>query len=439
MNRRQEQVLGGRYDIVKELGCGAFGQTYLSKDINLPDDPYCVVKRFAFQSSDSSYMATAKRLFENEAKVLQNLPKHNQVPQILAYLEENNQLYLVQEYIEGDDLSKELILGKQMEEHEVIELLRQILQAVDFIQQNCIIHRDIKPSNLVRRKSDGQIVLIDFGAVKEFGHTQMSKGRTISIGSVGYMAPEQMGGYPKPSSDIYAVGMVGILALTGQEPEHLSRNSQQELIWRDQNMSVSNELATILDKMVRYDCNERYSSAKDVLRDLEGINGKTIRVVTPPKSTIILPRSYKKILWVGLCSFFLVSLVSLVFAYVSFSRRISATDTKQEETSDSTTTQNNQNMTVEDKNLLDEAQIIAAKATEIKKNAGQKISELNKAKAQWQQAVDKLEGISFSTKEVKEKKDKYQKEIMLIENEIKNIRKICPDGDGVGKIGMCLP
>jgi serine/threonine-protein kinase len=319
-------MLGGRYRIVKELGQGGYGITYVAEDTNLPGNPYCVVKQFAFLSSDSSAMEIAQRLFENEAKILQKLPKHDQVPQILAYLAENNQRYLVQEYIEGDDLSKELIPGKQMPENQVIELLQQILQAVNFIHHHKIIHRDIKPSNLVRRKSDGQIVLIDFGAVKEFCHSQMLKQKTISIGSLGYMPPEQMAGEPEFNSDIYAVGMIGIYALTGKEPEYPPKNP---FIWRDQNVNVSDELAEILDKMVHYDYNKRYSSAKDAMRDLEEVNNfetcPTIRFIPPTpftnSRTITFPPPSNKLFWGSLCSVFVVF---FVVAYIGVSSLLSA-------------------------------------------------------------------------------------------------------------------
>ncbi|MBD1940798.1 serine/threonine protein kinase, partial [Coleofasciculus sp. FACHB-712] len=219
------KTLSGRYQIIKHLGGGGFGQTYLAEDQQLPGNPQCVVKQLKPKANDSLTLEVARRLFDREVQVLYRLGNHNQIPQLLAHFEEEQEFYLVQEFIEGHELKQELPVGKQLREDFVIVLLQDLLEVLAFVHQQDVIHRDIKPSNLIRRKQDGKLVLIDFGAVKEVGtETVSSSGETtltVVIGSPGYMANEQLSGKPRFSSDIYAVGMLGIQALTGLPPSQL--------------------------------------------------------------------------------------------------------------------------------------------------------------------------------------------------------------------------
>jgi serine/threonine protein kinase len=286
MNLGLGQTIGGRYEILTQLGQGGFGKTFIAQDRHLPGNHQCVVKQLKPQATDPSSLETARRLFDTEAKVLYQLGSHEQIPQLFAYFEENQEFYLVQELIAGDDLSKELTPGKQLSEDQVISLLSNILEILEFVHQHNVIHRDINPRNLIRRQQDGKLVLIDFGAVKQVS-TQVIKGGktsyTIAIGTPGYRPSEQANGYPRLSSDIYAVGMVGIQALTGILPEQLPTNPDTcEISWQDQ-VSVSPELAKILDKMVRYDFRERYSSATSALQALTDLTEapNTTRALPP--------------------------------------------------------------------------------------------------------------------------------------------------------------
>lgn len=269
------KTIGGHYYIISLLGHGAFGETYLARDEYLPDKPPRVVKRFQPQSNEPSFLQTAKRLFDSESKILNKLGSHDRIPQLFAHFEENQEFYLVQELIAGHDLSYELnpphqraAKGVQLSENQVIQLLYDILDVLRFVHQQNIIHRDIKPSNLMRRDSDGRIVLIDFGAVKEIGSKlQYSQGQphTVVIGTEGYMPSEQENGHPKLCSDIYAVGMTAIQALTGLFPHELPKDPNTlEVLWRER-VSVSPKLADILDNMVRYQWQQRYQSADEAL------------------------------------------------------------------------------------------------------------------------------------------------------------------------------
>jgi len=225
----------------------------------------------------------ARRLFDTEVEALYKLGNHNQIPRLFDRFVEQQELYLVQEYIEGQDLTKELIPGKQLPETEVIKLLQELLEVMAFVHQHNIIHRDLKPSNLMRRAEDGKIVIIDFGAVKEISSTQLQNNqkRTVMIGTTGYMPAEQLNGDPKLCSDVYAVGMLGIQALTGIAPDRLPKNPQGEVEWLD-SIKVSPGFARVLASMVQENDRVRLSDASQALSALQAlapaptvISGKT--------------------------------------------------------------------------------------------------------------------------------------------------------------------
>ncbi|MEP0886654.1 MULTISPECIES: serine/threonine-protein kinase [unclassified Leptolyngbya] len=283
------KTIGGRYQIVRHLGGGGFSQTYLAADQHLPGKPLCVVKLLKPRVTDPESLQAARRLFDREAQVLYSLGSHSQIPRLYAHFEENEEFYLVQEYIEGTLISKELKAAKGEDESYVINLLQDILQTLEFVHQQQVIHRDIKPSNLIRRRSDQRVVLIDFGAVKQIGVHQMSEtlnqqtSFTIAIGSNGYMPNEQIAGKPRFSSDVYAVGIVGIQALARCKPSQLPEDPRTgEIIWRDR-VDVSVELAEVIDTMIRYDFRQRYQTAADALQALQRLSP------APTHEVVILP------------------------------------------------------------------------------------------------------------------------------------------------------
>ena len=265
------KILAGRYQIIDNLAEGGFGQTYLAQDHQLPGKPKCVVKRL--KTLSSGVLPTARRLFDREAKCLQTLGKHNQIPQLFAYFEENEEFYLVEEYVEGHPLSEELIHSRAWSEAEVIGLLQELLPILKLVHSQGVIHRDIKPSNVIRRRLDGKLVLIDFGSVKQvsYGNTQIPDGypRTVAISTTGYTPTEQIQGQPRFNSDIYALGITTIQALTGKDPRQWQWNSETgEIIWQP-GVRVSNQLAAILNKMICPNFSKRYQSVDDVLGDLQ--------------------------------------------------------------------------------------------------------------------------------------------------------------------------
>lgn len=279
--------MGGRYSLVQQLGVGGFSQTFLAEDSQLPGHPLCVVKQLKPQVDNLARWSVAKRLFDTEATVLYQLGHHRQIPALLAHFEDSQEFYLVQELIEGQSLDQTLLPNQHWTENRVIVLLQDILSILKFVHEQNVIHRDIKPSNIICRQQDGRAVLIDFGAVKQvstFADSKAGQAMTISIGTQGYTPTEQLSGNPRFNSDIYAVGMLGIQALTGLRPHLFQRDPHTgEIVWRQQPdpsfpdpdsaerelVQVSDELAEVLDRMVRYHFKDRYQTVAEPLQALE--------------------------------------------------------------------------------------------------------------------------------------------------------------------------
>ena len=269
------QLLDKRYRILQVLGAGAFGKTYLAADLRRPGYPQCVVKQLRLLRPNPTAIKNAHRLFQREAEMLQKLGSHSQIPRLLAYFEEGKQFYLVKEFTPGHPLSKEMPAGEPLPEHRVIGILIEILEVLRFVHGQHAIHRDIKPANLIRRNSDGRLVLIDFGSVKEIIQQESgeAEARTIAAGTPAYMPVEQFYGTPRLNSDLFAVGMIAIQALGGLSSEQLQKlrgdrdGGMGQMEWRPL-ANPTPGLAAIIDKMVHHSHTQRYQSADDVLVDL---------------------------------------------------------------------------------------------------------------------------------------------------------------------------
>jgi tetratricopeptide (TPR) repeat protein len=281
------QVIGRRYTIIRHLGGRGSGQTFLAADQHLPGNPLCVVKQLKPKVTESSAWQTVRRLFNAEAEVLYALGKHDQIPRLFAHFEENQEFYLVQEFVEGHVLSEEFKQGQRLLETEAIDLLQDILHVLKFVHQQQVIHQDIKPSNLMRRQSDGKVILIDFGAVKQIEAECDPEADTIAARFSGYSPNEPLAGKPNFSSDIYAVGRVGLQALTGVSPQKMRVDPRTgEILWRE-GVEVSPDLADVLDTMIRCDYQQRYQTVADALSALKALNSKFTAILPPlPKPPI---------------------------------------------------------------------------------------------------------------------------------------------------------
>ncbi len=277
-------VLSNHYRIVRELGHGGFGRTYLAEDAHRFNEP-CVLKEFAPQVQGSYALQKSEELFEREAGVLYKL-KHNQIPNFRELFRVNisdrGYLFLVQDYIPGQTyrflLDARRRNGSRFIEAEINQLLIQLLPVLEYTHSLGVIHRDISPDNLILRSSDGMPVLIDFGGVKEvaataeslFAETNSTPAPATRIGKLGYAPAEQMQmGIVCPHSDLYALAATVLVLLTGKEPHQLLDSYTLNWNWRSQ-CSVSPNLALVLDKMLAHGPTDRFSSAREVMLALSG-------------------------------------------------------------------------------------------------------------------------------------------------------------------------
>lgn len=272
------QLLTGRYLLLENLGVGGFSETFLACDKYLPQHPLCVVKYLKLPAGNTISLEHAQQLFEVEARALEQLGRnHAQIPTLFAYCHTQGQAYLVQEYIDGENLADWLAQGKRLTTNSAIALLTELLPVLSYIHSQRIIHRDITPGNLIRRHEDGRVVLIDFGAaclVPETGAVSPPQPEVtpVAIGTPGYMPNEQHLGLPQLNSDLYALGVLVIHLLTGVHPKEFSQDSiSGELDWHRYlpETTIEPKLIEILDRMVRSHARDRYQQAVDVLMDLQ--------------------------------------------------------------------------------------------------------------------------------------------------------------------------
>ncbi|MBD2481246.1 serine/threonine-protein kinase [Planktothrix sp. FACHB-1365] len=283
-------LLRGRFRMIKLLGQGGFGRTYLAEDIDKLNEK-CVVKQFVPMMQGTAGLQKALELFEREARQLQQLGHHAQIPALSAYFSENNQLYLIQQYIEGETLDQ--ILQKQgvWTEQQVKELLTSLLPVLQFIHEKNVIHRDLKPDNIMRRRN-GEYVLIDFGVAKDLSATVIHTQVGTRVGSDGYASREQMqGGDAYPATDLYSLGATCFYLLTKISPLELwlddgyswTKNWQKYV-----KQDLSPELNKVLDQLLKKDIEDRYSSADQVLQNLQIIRPQPAQKSStppPPPST----------------------------------------------------------------------------------------------------------------------------------------------------------
>ncbi|MDJ0899197.1 MAG: tetratricopeptide repeat protein [Xenococcus sp. MO_188.B8] len=269
-------IIGKKYQIIKELGSGGFATTYLAIDTLSIDNSKCVIKQLQPRFNSPSIWENAKERLETEGLVLQKLGQHEQIPQLLDHFAENEQFYLVLEFIDGEDFTQE-VQKKLLNEVEVIQFLQEVSEILDFVHQQGVIHRDIKPSNLIRRSCDRKMILIDFGAVKEIGTTILQSSLRSSrntvytqvIGTPGYMPPEQNNGKPVFSSDIYALGKTAIYALTGHSPIEWEQIEIDEAIFWQDHANISQGLIKLILRMISPKTSERFISAPQVMAALK--------------------------------------------------------------------------------------------------------------------------------------------------------------------------
>ncbi|AIE74782.1 MULTISPECIES: serine/threonine-protein kinase [unclassified Synechocystis] len=310
---RMPLILAGRYLPVKLLGQGGFGAAYLALDRFTPTMPFCVVKQFQPSGNlNQQQLDLALSLFEREAVVLEKLGnRHGQIPDLFAYFpllvdnprtgRQDQFFYLVQEFINGQDLEKTIEKHGPMQESEVRWVLTEMLNILSFVHGTGAIHRDIKPSNLMRDQ-EGKLYLLDFGAVKQVT-AGVGTGNESSTGiySMGFAPPEQMtGSQVYPATDLYSLAVTCLYLLTGKTAQDLYDAYHNQWNWRSPGLKVSQSLAEVIDRLLLPTPKDRYSSAEEVLSALDGSKGNkgqsgTVANVSQGSKTQIQPASASSI------------------------------------------------------------------------------------------------------------------------------------------------
>ncbi|MEB3358913.1 MAG: tetratricopeptide repeat protein [Synechococcales bacterium] len=299
------QLLGGRYQFLQTLGSNSPTNTYLVADTYLPEHPKRVVKRLPLAGRGKRAMQFVLLLLRKKAEALKHVGSHEQIPKILAYFEEDNSFYLVEEFIPGRPFSEILKPGKTFPEATVVRLLQEILKILLVLHSWGVIHRCIKPTNIIQRQIDGKLVLTGFGIFKEIStqnhrSPQATSSATFANPALTYVAPDQFQGQRHFSGDIYSVGIIGIQALTGLTAEELGRLRQAGTSngrkgnttfgWTEY-ARVSPAVAVILDRMVAPQAKQRYQTAAEVLEDLRRLTAglpPEVRQPHPPDPTQVM-------------------------------------------------------------------------------------------------------------------------------------------------------
>jgi len=278
---QRKPLLGGRYRVLRQLGRGGFGHTYLVEDVNRFQE-LCVLKEFNPQVRDKIALDKAQAMFEREASILYQL-NHPQIPRFRELLREGDKLFLVQDYIEGPSyhelLNRRRQYADRFSEAEVTQLLTQLLPVLQYLHSVGIVHRDISPDNLIQRNADGRPVLIDFGGVKQLVVNvryqlgvpepyQSPGGQVTRLGKVGYAPEEQMeSGQVNPGTDLYALGMTALVLLTGKDPDELYDDRKDRWVWQEE-VQVSAQLENVLTRLVAKDPHQRLQSASQAMAAL---------------------------------------------------------------------------------------------------------------------------------------------------------------------------
>ncbi len=282
-------LLSNRYKVLRVLGSGGFGQTFLAEDTQMPSRRICVIKQLKAIADNPDIYKLVRDRFQREAATLEALGKDNcLVPELYASFCENDEFYLVQEWIDGKDLSDIIQTEGCLTEIQVKKLLLDLLPTLEHIHDRGLIHRDIKPENIILRTSDRLPVLIDFGAVKATLATAMTAQGDVTcsvvIGTPSFMPSEQAIGRVGFASDLYSLGLTAIYLLTGKISSELDTDPQTgELSWQRYAGNFQPSFVKFLDKAIRLNFRDRYATANEMLVALRKILDESTTIVTIPK------------------------------------------------------------------------------------------------------------------------------------------------------------
>lgn len=251
----------GSYQVLKTLGKGGMGITYLAWDKNktVKNAPLLLVLKE--MNADMARIAKARELFEREARILKSLD-HPGIPKYYDFFVENNHKYLVMELIHGHNLEQFVRQRGPTDPERTIKWMIQVCNILEYLHnlEPPLVHRDIKPANLILRNLDSRLMLLDFGAVKELGTALETR-----IGVEGYSAPEQYRGKPCPQSDIYGIGTTTIFLLTGKTPMQYYRYQSNKFEFDIGSIpNLPPNLSQVLEKACKPEPSDRYQTAREL-------------------------------------------------------------------------------------------------------------------------------------------------------------------------------
>lgn len=281
------ELFDGKYKILEVIGTGGMSTVYLAKNVKLDT-------LWAIKEINKNPNSTVDLLIE--PNILKKL-NHPALPRIFDIIEDENSIYIIEDYIEGIPLDKKLLRCGRLPEKIVIQWAIQICEVLIYLhtlKPSSIIYRDMKPSNIILT-SEGKIKLIDFGIAREY-KTGVENDTTY-IGTRGYAAPEQYGrSQSDVRTDIYSLGVTLYHLLTGKSPNEPPFEIKPI---REVNESLSKGMEYVVSKCTKLDPNQRYQSVKELIEDL--INIDRIDLHYKKKSAI---RDFKIAIMIFLLSLF---------------------------------------------------------------------------------------------------------------------------------------
>jgi len=291
------RILDNRFELEKQLSHTDFSTVYLGCDRKHFQRPACLVTGLRYQQPEMRYR------LEREAQVLERLGQTPQMPKVLAYFNQsakessaqspahNNDsegndftgtddsdqdtFYIVQEHLIGHPISQEITPHKKLSESYVVKLLQDVLAALAVAHNQGVVHQNLHPQHIIRQDLDGQIFLTHFGTLYKLAKSKLTKDGSlrvsVPVSPHPYLSPEQRRAdydqRPQPASDLYALGLIAIEALTGQPHYHLTYDPTDGLQWRDQ-VEVSLPIAEFIDRLIRHDWKDRFADAQSALDTL---------------------------------------------------------------------------------------------------------------------------------------------------------------------------
>ncbi len=303
------RLQGGRYLIRQVLGEGGMGTALLAQDMRL-DGKLVVIKELLLEQTDPQKKQEEVRNFKREVSTLAHID-HPLVPNVTDHFQEGMRYFMVQEYVEGENLEQRLDRTKQpMWERDALVCASELLDVLEYLAQQTppIVHRDIKPANIIIGAKDKRAHLVDFGIARADETKNAQRKQTAALGTPGYAPPEQYQGNADPRADLYALAATLHHVLTNRDPRNFPPFLYPPL--RSLNTQISPDTERILSRELVNDINQRYQSAITMKQDIDtvlqkrfGMSGNmsnymlgtsgAMRAISGPASGAVTPASLR--------------------------------------------------------------------------------------------------------------------------------------------------